>query len=313
MYRGSKNGRFFIYKALKKEYRGNPLYEELLKKEFNIGFSLNHTGICQYFGFIDFPSIGHCIVMEWIDGRNLESLLCEGVVDKTLARKIICEICDALDYIHRKQIIHRDLKPENIMITNNGRNVKIVDFGLSDADSYCSFKAPAGTMAYASPELIAGEKLDARSDIWSLGVIINELSSSFRFISSRCLRRDKEQRYNSAAEVKRAILQEPARKIKRSAAATIVLVSIAGAVWMASVNQETEADKPVTPSPAATMPVPDIATFAQDTVPKPVPDPAEAAIVKKTTPKNSPTHNSEENLDADALDNMFKDAAELIL
>jgi hypothetical protein len=69
LYRGSKNGRFFIYKALKKEYCGNPLYEELLKKEFNIGFSLNHTGICQYFGFIDFPSIGHCIVMEWIDGN----------------------------------------------------------------------------------------------------------------------------------------------------------------------------------------------------------------------------------------------------
>ena len=313
LYRGSKNGRFFIYKALKKEYRGNPLYEELLKKEFNIGFSLDHTGICQYFGFIDFPSIGHCIVMEWIDGRNLESLLCEGVVDKTLARKIICEICDALDYIHRKQIIHRDLKPENIMITNNGRNVKIVDFGLSDADSYCSFKAPAGTMAYASPELIAGEKLDARSDIWSLGVIINELSSSFHFISSRCLRRDKEQRYNSAAEVKKAILQEPARKIKRSAAAIIVFMSIAGAVWMTSVNQESEADKPVTPSPAATMPVPDIATSAQDTVPKPVPDPAGAAIVKKTTPKNSPTHNSEENLDADALDDMFKNAAELLL
>ena len=310
LYRGSKNGRFFVYKALKKEYRGNPLYEELLKKEFNIGFSLDHTGICQYFGFIDFPSIGHCIVMEWIDGRNLESLLCEGVVDKTLARKIICETCDALEYIHRKQIIHRDLKPENIMITNNGRNVKIIDFGLSDADSYCSFKAPAGTMAYASPELIAGEKLDARSDIWSIGVIINELSSSFRFISSRCLRRDKEQRYNSAAEVKRAILQEPARKIKRSVAATIVFMSIAGAVWMASVNQETEIGEP---APAAVMPVPDIATSVQDTVPKPVHDPAGAAIVKKTTPKNSSPHNSEENFDADDLDNMFKDAAELIL
>ena len=313
LYRGSKNGRFFVYKALKKEYRGNPLYEELLKKDFHIGFSLNHTGICQYFGFIDFPSIGHCIVMEWIDGRNLESLISKGAIDKKLARKIICEICDALEYIHKKQVIHRDLKPENIMITDNGRNVKIIDFGLSDADSYWAFKAPAGTKAYASPELIAGEKLDARSDIWSLGVIINELSSSFRFISSCCLRHDKEQRYNSAAEVKRAILQEPARKIKRSVTATIVFMSIAGAVWIASVNQESEADKPVIPSPAATMPVPDIATSAQDTVPKPVRDPAEAAIVKKTTPKDSSPHNSEESLDADALDDMFKNAAELLL
>ena len=136
LYRGCKNGRFFVYKALKKEYRGNPLYEELLRKDFNIGFSLSHTGICQYFGLIDFPSIGNCIVMEWIDGRNLENLISSGEIGKGLARKIICELCDALGYIHKKQIIHRDLKPENIMITDNGHNVKIIDFGFSDADSY---------------------------------------------------------------------------------------------------------------------------------------------------------------------------------
>ena len=75
LYRVCRKGRLFVYKALRKELRGNILYEELLDKDFNIGFSLNHTGICQYFGLIDFPSIGHCIVMEWIDGRSLESLI----------------------------------------------------------------------------------------------------------------------------------------------------------------------------------------------------------------------------------------------
>lgn len=191
LYRGCKNGRFFVYKALKKEYRGNNLYEELLKKDFNIGFSLSHIGICQYFGMIDFPTIGNCIIMEWIDGCTLESLIKEGQIDKPLAKKIICDLCDALEYIHRKQIIHRDLKPENIMVTNNGRNVKIIDFGLSDADSYNILKAPAGTKFYASPELIAGEPIDARSDLWSLGLIIKELSRSYGHIVSRCLQRDK--------------------------------------------------------------------------------------------------------------------------
>ncbi len=309
LYRGSKNGRLFVYKALKKEYRGKPLYEELLRKDFNIGFSLNHTGICQYFGLIDFPSIGHCIVMEWIDGQNLENLISKGGIDKRLARKIICELCDALEYIHRKQVIHRDLKPENIMITDNGRNVKIIDFGLSDADSYCTFKAPAGTKAYASPELIAGEKLDARSDLWALGVIINELSRSFRHISSRCLRRDKEKRYNSAADVKKAILQEPARRMRNLGASVAVFMSIAVGIWIIlnSRNAEIYESMPQTIIPEAVAPV-------QDTITKSVPVQKPAAPAEKeTAPKDSPINNSEESLDADALDDMFKDAAELIL
>ena len=315
VYRGSKNGRFLIYKALKKEYRGNPLYEELLKKDFNIGSSLTHTGICQYFSLTDLPQLGHCIVMEWIDGQNLESLIGKGAIDKKLARKIICEICDALEYIHKKQVIHRDLKPENIMITDNGRNVKIIDFGLADADSYWAFKAPAGTKAYASPELIAGEKLDARSDIWSLGVIINELSHCFRHVSSRCLRRGKELRYNSAAEVKKAILQEPARKMRNFTVAAAVFMSIAGAVWIGSGHREAETYEPMSKMNADEMAVPEIGATVLDSLPKPLeaPDQAETHAVKKTTPKDSSPHNSEESLDADALDDMFKNAAEMLL
>lgn len=314
LYRGSKNGRFFVYKALKKEYRGNPLYEELLQKDFNIGFSLNHTGICQYYALIDFPLIGHCIVMEWIDGRSLESLISDGVIDKILAQKIICEICDALDYIHRKQIIHRDLKPENIMITDNGRNVKIIDFGLSDTDSYCTFKAPAGTMAYASPELIAGERLDARSDIWALGMIINELSGKFRHVSARCLRRDKDKRYNSAAEVKRAILHEGARKMRNFAA--IATISIACAAWIILSNQKAAVPEHMVRIPEitdTTATVPSAGSVHAAAEASPIPGEAETPVTKKTTPKDSSPHNSEESLDADALDDMLKDAAELIL
>ena len=120
LYRICKSGRFFVYKALKKEYRGNPMYEDLLTKDFNIGFSLTHPGLCQYFAKISHPEIGNCIVMEWIDGCTLEELIATGDVDKSLAEKIICEICDALGYMHRRQVIHRDLKPENIMLNSQG-------------------------------------------------------------------------------------------------------------------------------------------------------------------------------------------------
>ena len=241
LYRVCKNGRFFVYKALKPEFRKNPLYEDLLDKDFNIGFSLSHNNLCQYYAKIQHPAVGTCIVMEWIDGCTLEDLIRNGQTDKKLARKIICEICDALDYMHRKQIIHRDLKPENILITHNGQNVKIIDFGLSDADSYNTFKAPAGTRIYASPELTAGETVDLRSDIWSLGVIMNEMCSTYRHVASRCLRRDKMKRYGSAAEVKRAALGEGARK-GRMIVGTVVLLGIITAAAIGLTRKDTVAE-----------------------------------------------------------------------
>lgn len=213
LYRVSKNGRFFVYKALKPEYVGNQLYEQLLKKDFDIGFSLNHHGLCQYYGFVNLPEVGNCIIMEWIDGCRLEDMISEGNISGELAQKIIYEICDALDYMHRKQVVHRDLKPENILVTYNGQNVKIIDFGLSDADSFNSFKSPAGTRIYASPELLAGETIDGRSDIWSLGMIINEMSSSYRHVARKCLRRDRTKRYGSTIELKDAVHHSSVRKL----------------------------------------------------------------------------------------------------
>ncbi len=232
LYRICKNGRFFVYKSLKAEFRGNNLYEDLLDKDFNIGFSLNHSGICQYYAKISHPVIGRCIVMEWIDGCTLESLISKGKIEGKLAKKIICEICDALDYMHRKQVIHRDLKPENIIITHNGLNVKIIDFGLSDTDSYGALKVPAGTRIYASPELIAGDHVDNRSDIWSLGVIINEISGRYRLVASRCLHRDKKKRYGSAEEVRKGILKEPARKARLAVMWAVIITAGAFAFSM---------------------------------------------------------------------------------
>jgi hypothetical protein len=78
--------------------------------------------------------------------------------------------------------------------------VKIIDFGLSDSDSYASFKAPAGTRMYASPELLAGEQIDGRSDIWSLGVILGEMGLKGKAVK-KCLKRDRDERYSTAAEL----------------------------------------------------------------------------------------------------------------
>lgn len=205
IWRADKEGRFRIYKALKNEHAGVPVYERMLRKEFEIGYSLSHPNICEYYGFVNIPSLGNCIEMEWVDGRSLDTLLTREAIGKALATKIISETCDALAYMHSKQIVHRDLKPSNIMVTYNGNNVKLIDFGLSDSDSHSVLKGSAGTRIYASPELISGGNADYHTDIFSLGCVIDRLSPDFGKVARKCCQRDPGKRFQSALEVKQAI------------------------------------------------------------------------------------------------------------
>ena len=203
------DGKLVALKSLKPEYVGNPFYEGLLRKEYEIGRSLDHPYICPILDFMNIPALGNCIVMQWIDGDSLDALL-SSLSHRSL-RKVIMELCDALDYLHRYQIVHRDLKPSNILITRNGQNVKLIDFGLADADWYATFKNPAGTKDFISPEQMAGESVDCRTDIYSLGKIMQAMGIYSR-IASVCAVEDRDKRYGAVSEVRSAILRENRRK-----------------------------------------------------------------------------------------------------
>lgn len=213
-------GKLVALKSLKPEYVGNPFYEGLLRKEYEIGRSLDHQNICPTLDFINIPNLGNCIVTQWIDGCSLaewlrtnprRSLSLSKRTDRSAIRKILLELCDALEYLHRNQIIHRDLKPGNIMITRNGQNVKLIDFGLADADWYATFKNPAGTKDYISPEQMAGDSVDCRADIYSLGKIMQRMGVYSR-IAAVCAAEDRDKRYGSVAEVRSVILEKGKRR-----------------------------------------------------------------------------------------------------
>lgn len=213
-------GKLVALKSLKPEYVGNPFYEGLLRKEYEIGRSLDHQNICPTLDFINIPNLGNCIVTQWIDGCSLaewlrtnprRSLSLSKRTDRSAIRKILLELCDALEYLHRNQIIHRDLKPSNIMITRNGQNVKLIDFGLADADWYATFKNPAGTKDYISPEQMAGDSVDCRADIYSLGKIMQRMGVYSR-IATVCAAEDRDKRYGSVAEVRSVILEKGKRR-----------------------------------------------------------------------------------------------------
>ena len=230
LYRAQRMGKWHVLKCLKAEYAGSALHLGLLQKEFEIGYNPSHPNIVQTIGLERVDGLGPCIVMEYVEGRTLRSVLGDGGMARADARRIVLQVCDALTYIHGRQVIHRDLKPENIMITANGGNVKLIDFGYSDADSYAVLKQPAGTRRYAAPELEAGGKVDGRTDIYALGVIMGEINHALTRrwpalgrMAARCTRQDADRRPASAAVVAAALAE-------RHAAVKVVTVACVAAV-----------------------------------------------------------------------------------
>lgn len=245
LYRCRHSGRSRLYKCLQPQWRNHPVYEALLRKEFEIGFSLAHPGICEYYAFLDVPGKGRCIEMEWVEGHTLGERLSAGSIDRETAGKILAELCDALDYMHHKQVIHRDLKPENILITDNGNNVKVIDFGFSDSDGHVIGKEPAGTKVYAAPELLEGKAVDCRADIYSLGLIMKQLPGIPERVANRCCSPLPSHRYSSVPEVKEEVLRK--RKFPYYVAALLAaLVLSAGLAFYfrySSQKSQEEADR----------------------------------------------------------------------
>ncbi len=213
LYRASKDGKLFILKGLKAEYQGVALYEELLRKEYELGYMLDHQYIRKSYGFTTLDGMGSIIIMEYISGRTLREYITSEKHTLVERRTIVKQMCEAVDFAHKQQIVHRDLKPENIIITHNGDNVKVIDFGLSDSDSYISLKEPAGSMRYAAPEVLQGRAFDNRADIYSIGVIISELFHDTRAchdIVGRCTMFEPQMRYASVMAVAEAM--RPSRR-----------------------------------------------------------------------------------------------------
>lgn len=207
-------GKWFLLKGLKEAFAQNQLYIELLNKEFELGINLNHPNIINIVGKENNPVVGLCIVMEYVDGQTLNDFL-ETDPTKIEKLQVIKELLSALSYCHNLQIIHRDIKPANILVTHNGHHVKLIDFGLSDADNYASLGQPAGTAKYAAPEQKdPSATIDCRADIYSIGHLLRLLfRHQYKSIARKCLQENREKRYASANEITEALSKSSHKKI----------------------------------------------------------------------------------------------------
>lgn len=231
LYRGERAGRFRAYKCLKPQWRDSLLHVTMLRKEFEIGYSLSHPNICATLAYMDLPELGPSIEMEWVDGVTLEAFLRQGRPDPGVFRKLASELCDALTYLHHRQILHRDLKPANIMVTHDGNDLKLIDFGLADRSDSSLLKAPAGTRRFVAPEVLEGHSGDVRSEIYSLGRVLEDMGGRPRRVIRKCLQMDPEKRYRSVQKVKEALLSGPRFPWWAVVLAVLALAASAFLLW----------------------------------------------------------------------------------
>jgi DNA-binding winged helix-turn-helix (wHTH) protein/tetratricopeptide (TPR) repeat protein/tRNA A-37 threonylcarbamoyl transferase component Bud32 len=300
-----KLGRRVALKFLPEELAEDPAALHRFEREAQTASALNHPNICTIFGIEEYEAKPF-IVMELLEGDTLSQRLVK-LHTRPFSLDVLLEvglqICDGLQAAHGKGIIHRDIKPGNIFLTNDGP-VKILDFGLaklaaveeelekSPEDGAADLRgtqAPPqgekgprdrwdltvtgialGTMGYMSPEQIRKEKLDARTDLFSFGLVLYEMATGSRAfaggtaaiaheailnqkpapasdlnpslprrldaIISKAIEKDRTKRYQSAAEMREDLLKvrheiRPARIVRRWAIAAVLVVAIAAAGW----------------------------------------------------------------------------------
>jgi TolB-like protein/predicted Zn-dependent protease/tRNA A-37 threonylcarbamoyl transferase component Bud32 len=181
-----RQDRHVVVKILRPELAGNETARRRFEREACLCAALDNPNISAVYD-VGEEDGHHFIVMQYVEGQTLKEVIASGPMEVAFALSIAVQIADALAVAHASAIVHRDIKPSNVIVTAEGQ-AKVLDFGLAkmlagdpdatapgDDDSVTEMGVPYGSLGYGSPEQAEGERVDHRSDVFSLGVVLYEM------------------------------------------------------------------------------------------------------------------------------------------
>ena len=203
IYRVTKGEKAFLLKTPKE---GNEAFLEMIRREYQLSLNLQHPYIASVYEYAEDTPAGPGMIMEYSDSRSLREFISEKPSLK-LRRKVLEQLLDAVSYIHECGYVHNNIDPKYILVTRKGDNVKIIDFGLTAGDVALLGKNGSIDMGYVSPELESNSrKLDKRSDIYTLGKVIDDMfGRKFGKIVDKCTKKKAGKRFESVDQIKAAL------------------------------------------------------------------------------------------------------------
>jgi len=230
-YKVSREGCYYFMKALRPELLGKEYYRETLRKEYELGHTLQDGHIVRYHEIVDTPTECH-VLMDYVNGHTLAEfveLYPDYFSNKEHVRRFLCQLLQALREMHTHQALHLDLKPSNIMLTSVNNDVRLIDLGCSYTDARPS--TTGHTDRYAAPEqLTESGNFDARTDIYAVGCILSEIGHAhYHKIAQHCMARQPDERYVSVDEVLSMLNKSHRRFWSLVLLTTLMLVALA--IW----------------------------------------------------------------------------------
>lgn len=171
-----KQGRNFIVKTLREEFRSDASARAALRKEYDSGFPVDSRSVARTIDLTVLPDYGPALITEYCPGQTLAEIIDTGAaLDDSDIERIVTGLATALDDIHSAGIIHRDIKPQNVIYSRPTRSLKVIDFGCADAEKFYLLHGAAGTERYTPPASDSAGA-DLHNDFYAAGMTLSELA-----------------------------------------------------------------------------------------------------------------------------------------